>query len=65
MCNPGRITFPPRNVDCSLARRIISNSNNIYITTNYNVLIATKQYLVVMRFLVWSKNQHFEFGYYP
>ena len=29
MCNLGRITFPPRNVDCSLARRIISKYINL------------------------------------
>ena len=33
MCNLGRISFPPRNVDCSLARPIISNLNKMYIKT--------------------------------
>ena len=43
MCNLGRITFPPRNVDCSLARRIISNwPNKMYIKTYQNVLNYTE-----------------------
>ena len=42
MCNLGQTTFPPRNVDFSLARRIISILKKMYIKTYSNVLIDTK-----------------------